>query len=204
MLSFSVHPPEGKVKFRDVARSAQSFPAFGTSAQLCEVSVERKYIVELQYPLYEPQLSRVASEVAGELDISELKLGELLSRGVGPLTKFVDKPVADKVAEVIRSAGADVAVTEAAPTPPTVTDTPETARPDSMYSSPMATGDEEAEVDVVPNEESRQPKRSSWLLPVLLLVAVVLALAAYWVWSDGAPERAAVPLPAEQVGRAAS
>lgn len=160
--------------------------------------MERKYIVELQSPLYEPQLSRVASEVASELDISEIKLSELLSRGVGPLTKFVDKPVADRVAEVIRSAGADVAVTEATPTPPTVTDTPETARPDSMYSSPVATGDEEAEVDVVSNEESRQPKRSSWLLPVLLLVAVVLVLAAYWVWSSGTSESATAPLTSVQ------
>ena len=72
--------------------------------------MEHKFVVELQSPLFEPQLSRVASQVASELALTEPKLGKLLSRGAGPLTKRVNKPVAEKVAETLRAAGGDAVV----------------------------------------------------------------------------------------------
>lgn len=139
--------------------------------------MERKHVVELQAPLFEPHLSRVASEVADELSLSEVKLNELLGRGVGPLTKPIDKPVADRVADIIRAAGADVAVVAESSPAPTAARPGSGSSPDD-FSAPLS-GAEETEIGAVPFPDSAPPKRNPWLVPVVFVVIVILAVAVY-------------------------
>ncbi len=154
--------------------------------------MERKFVVELQSPLFEPHLSRVASEVASRLTLSEGKLGKLLSRGTGPLTKLVDEPVAEKVARTIRAAGADaVVVAEAATqrleaptdrpaTEPAVSNLPLPSSPAPEY-APSVEGEPPEKAVTTHKDNAPQVKSNAWLLPVALLTVVVLAVV-YGVW----------------------
>ena len=157
--------------------------------------MERKFVVELQSPLFEPHLSRVASEVASRLTLSEGKLGKLLSRGTGPLTKLVDEPVAEKVARTIRAAGADAVVVAEAATqrlePPTDRQEAPAEPAASNLPLPSAPVPEHASVDrevagkAVATTEDNDPKHaksSMWLVGVVVLVVVALAAVVYGVW----------------------
>ena len=115
--------------------------------------MESKFVVELHSPLYEPQLSRVAAEVANALALSEAKLGRLLGRGVGPLTKPVNKPVAERVVSVIRAAGADAVGVEDAPVAPDVYSTAKPVNEEFVTESPGRDETEKVVINKAATEE---------------------------------------------------
>lgn len=66
---------------------------------------ERRYVVELAFPIAEERLGEVVARVAGELDVPEARLRTLLAGRVGPLTKPAERTQAERVVGALRRAG---------------------------------------------------------------------------------------------------
>jgi hypothetical protein len=121
--------------------------------------VETKYIVYLVQPLEERTLPAVALQVADRLNVSISKFSKLLEGGPGPLTKPTSAKVAERVAKVLREAGAVVRIE--AITPLTTTDADSTSPADEPP----------AAFEPIPRAK---PTVNPWLLG-LLVVALIAA-----------------------------
>jgi hypothetical protein len=76
---------------------------------------ETLWVVDVTAPLPPGRVRLVAAEAAARLNLRAEKLVALLENRIGPVTKPLPKASADRVAEVLDLAGADVAIRSAEP-----------------------------------------------------------------------------------------
>lgn len=80
-----------------------------------ERPAEALWVVDVTAPLPPGRVRLVAAEAAARLNLPAEKLVALLENRIGPVTKPLPKASADRVAEVLDLAGADVAIRTARP-----------------------------------------------------------------------------------------
>lgn len=142
-----------------------------------------RYSVKLGSPLSEAEIAAVALRAADELDVSILKLTRLLQQGPGALTKPVGAEAAERVADALRRAGADVTAEPASWEELLLFEAAaqrEGPSPDVLSSGewPPKIVKETPPTPPSGPAQQRSPGRRAtpWLLGLLLLAAISLAL----------------------------
>lgn len=72
--------------------------------------VEQQFVVEVQTPVTGAELPEVIARTSKELGIPTVKLEQLLSQRLSPITRPISRDNAEEIAEVLRDAGVQVAV----------------------------------------------------------------------------------------------
>lgn len=120
-----------------------------------------RYVVDVTAPLSPGRVRFVAAEAAARLQLPVEKLVGLLENRIGPVTKPLARASAERVAEVLDLAGAEVALRKEGDDPPAAVDgsVPASATATASAREPGAGGEEEVSPPAAsarpPGEETR-------------------------------------------------